>query len=99
MLNNDTFFIPTENCSCVGIANQWKDGAECNDYRGYYEHEFMNSKWCYAETTTCRDSTTVEYPKYLTSYVEEGRYGPSQSACTNPGKSNNSTANLITKRI
>ena len=85
MLNNDTFFIPTENCSCVGIANQWKDGAECNDYRGYYEHEFMNSKWCYAETTTCSDATTVK----ANYYVNEGRYGPSQRACGDkPGNVN-----------
>ena len=84
MLNNDTFFIPTENCSCVGIANQWKDGAECNDYRGYYKHEFMNSKWCYAETTTCRDATTA----FTAFHLDEGRYGPSKNACLKPGNVN-----------
>ena len=82
-------FILTENCSCSGVGNEWKEGAKCKAYQGYsiYESAFMNSKWCYAETTTCIDATTVE-PIYTDYYVDNGRYGPSQSACSNPGNVN-----------
>ena len=83
MINNGSFFVLTENCSCAGVANEWKEGAECNVYSGY-EDEFMNSKWCYAETTTCPDATNAT--DGYESSLEEGRYGPSQSACTKIGK-------------
>ena len=67
-----------ENCTCVGVNNEWGEGAECKVYSGYPQ-EFLNSKWCYAETTSCIDATSVKYSK--NKYVDEGRFGGSQKAC------------------
>lgn len=47
-------------------------------YSGYPD-ELLNSKWCYAETTSCIDATSVEYKRNY--YVDEGRFGASQKAC------------------
>ena len=47
-------------------------------YSGY-DRELLNRKWCYAETTSCRDATSVEYIRNY--YVDEGRFGASQKAC------------------
>ena len=68
-----------ENCSCAGVNNEWGEGAECKLYNGYPE-EFLNSKWCYAETTSCIDATSVKR-LFKNKYVDEGRFGASQRAC------------------
>ena len=68
-----------ENCTCSGVKNKWGDGAECKLYSGY-QSEFMNSIWCNAETTKCEDAISLEYNEWF--YPEEGRFGPSQSACS-----------------
>ena len=47
-------------------------------YSGY-DDELLNSKWCYAETTSCTDATSIEYKPNR--YLEEGRFGASQKAC------------------
>ena len=73
------------NCTCAGVENNWGDGSECKFYTGY-KNELLNSVWCYAETTTCSDATTVKYKPNL--YVNEGRFGPSQSACAKIGNVN-----------
>ena len=78
LMMSPNYFLHSENCTCTGIKNEWGQGAECKIKRGY-EDEFMNSRWCYAETTKCRDATNAEYRKKF--YVDKGRYGPSQSAC------------------
>ena len=67
-----------ENCTCAGVSNKWGEGAECKIYSGYSE-EFLNSKWCYAETTSCIDATSIEYDRNY--YVDEGRFGASHRAC------------------
>jgi len=45
-------------------------------YSGY-DDEVLNSKWCYAETTSCADATKFS----SSTYVDEGRFGASQRAC------------------
>jgi len=71
----------SENCTCAGVRNEFGHGSECKDYNGYlYPYASLNSKWCYTETTTCRDTTKVEYHPII--YVNEGRFGPSQTACS-----------------
>ena len=67
-----------ENCTCAGVKNKWGEGAECKVY-SEYDEEFLNSKWCYAETTSCTDATSIEYSRNL--YVDEGRFGASHRAC------------------
>ena len=67
-----------ENCTCTGATNKWGDGAKCKHYSGY-PYDKMNSYWCYAETGTCSDATSVKFDRKF--YVDEGRYGPSQEAC------------------
>ena len=68
-----------ENCTCAGINNEWGEGAECEFYSGY-KQEFLNSKWCYAETTSCIDATSIKQ-SYEYYYMDEGRFGASQKAC------------------
>ena len=46
---------------------------------GGYDDEFLNSKWCYAETTLCADATRAQFDNSY--YVDEGRFGASQRAC------------------
>ena len=72
-------FIVIENCTCVGRNNKWGEGAECKIYSGYTDDEFLNSKWCYAETASCADAASAKYiPSY---YLDNGRFGPSQTSC------------------
>lgn len=73
-----TLFVDIENCTCVGENNKWGEGAECNFYNGH-ESDFLNGKWCYAETTTCADATSAKYKRGL--YLDNGRFGPSQKSC------------------
>ena len=68
-----------ENCTCAGVSNKWGEGAECKIYSGY-PHEFLNSKWCYVETTSCIDATSIKQ-SYTKAYIDEGRFGASQKAC------------------
>ena len=71
-------FYMIENCTCAGVNNTWGEGDECKVYSGY-PLEFLNSKWCYAETTSCTDATSIEYVTNY--YVDEGRFGASHRAC------------------
>ena len=68
-----------ENCTCAGVNNQWGQGAECKLYLTPEEFH-LNSKWCYAETTSCIDATIVKQA-YKNFYIFEGRFGASQRAC------------------
>ena len=68
-----------ENCTCAGVSNRWGHGAECKINSGY-PLEFLNSKWCYAETTSCIDATSIKQG-YTSVYMDEGRFGASQKAC------------------
>ena len=69
-----------ENCTCAGVTNVLGHGADCKLYSGY-PVQSLNSLWCYAETTTCRDATTiVDFHKQL--YPQKGRFGPSKRACS-----------------
>ena len=71
--------IERENCTCTGVANEWGHGATCQLYNGYSD-DSMNGVWCYAETSTCSEATSVEFHRQY--YVEEGRFGPSKKACS-----------------
>ena len=75
---NIIIFDILDNCSCTGVKNKWGEGAECMVYRGYSD-KLLNSKWCYAETTSCADATRVEFSNRY--YVDDGRFGASQRAC------------------
>ena len=72
------FFIQDENCTCAGVENKKGDGIECKSYGGYPKDEFLNSTWCYADTTKCRDAVQIE-EKY---FLANGRFGPSHDACS-----------------
>ena len=72
------FFVVIENCTCVGVNNEWGEGSECKIYSGYPQ-EFLNSKWCYAETTSCADAASLEYDPAI--HPDNGRFGPSQTSC------------------
>ena len=72
-------FIEGENCTCTGVKNEWGEGATCQLYSNYPD-DYMNSIWCYAETATCKDATSVKFVK--NKYVDEGHFGPSKKACS-----------------
>ena len=74
------FFFPIENCTCAGVKNRFGDGEKCKKYIGY-ENEYLNSVWCYAETSTCRDATYSDVESIYG--VEQGRFGASREACLN----------------
>ena len=40
-----------------------------------------NTKWCYAETTSCADATVHAKTRDQFLYLDNGRFGPSQTAC------------------
>ena len=76
----DSFFLQDENCACAGVANQFGDGAECKLHDDY-TNAFLNSTWCYAETTKCTDAIQIEENFFLE--YENGTFGPSHDACSN----------------
>ena len=75
-----TLFI-ADLCKCTGKSNAANEGSKCDDYSGY-NNDWLNGRWCYAETSTCPDARA-----HPSTHPDLTGFGASRKACM-PGKVN-----------